>query len=117
VFSVRDALIAKAEFFANIGDTAAATTAYEVALAKTVGAGPRIDVVFAVMRVALFATDVPLLKKKLDEAHKYVLHRGMLFFFFFILLLLLLLLFFFVAASSCMRCAACLLDGPLLSIN
>ena len=46
-------------------------TAYDTALAKTVGAGPRIDVVFASMRVALFAADVHLLKTKIDEASKY----------------------------------------------
>ncbi len=39
----------------------AALAAYEVALKKTVGAGPRIDVVFATLRLALFANDVKLL--------------------------------------------------------
>ena len=45
--------------------------AYEVALKKTVGAGPRIDVVFACLRVALSVGDIALLKSKLDEAKKY----------------------------------------------
>jgi hypothetical protein len=103
--AVRDALLAKADFFARIGDKVAswalirvlvfpsitlhhgrvwwvwlelhhwsqdqALTAYDTAMAKTVGAGPRIDVVFASMRVALFAADVHLLKTKIDEASKY----------------------------------------------
>jgi hypothetical protein len=96
VNQVRDALLAKAEHFAAIGDVAQALIAYEVALGKTVGAGtnnldshmfivdyfksvfvslfsgPKIDVVFAVLRVLLFANDVKAYGKKLDELQKLI---------------------------------------------
>lgn len=112
--TVRDALIAKADYLAAIGDKVgrpsplrvvwrmdpaffhlfdipqsdfltrlllcccvdcdyvqtSALAAYDTALAKTVGAGPRIDVVFGALRVALFTSDAPLLKAKLDDAKK-----------------------------------------------
>ena len=69
---VRDALIARADHWASIGDKTAALAAYDVALAKTVGAGPRLDIVFATMRVALLTTDVPLLKAQLAAAQKLI---------------------------------------------
>lgn len=73
---VRDALLAKAELFANVGDVSAALAAYETALKKTVGAGSRIDVMFAVLRVALFAGDVKLYGVKLDETTKLIDEGG-----------------------------------------
>jgi hypothetical protein len=98
--SVRDALAAKADFYARIGDKVTseflryilllhefkyriifdhsvlqtnALAAYDLAMAKTIGVGPRIDLSFSVLLVALFFTDVELLKKKLDETKKYAL--------------------------------------------
>jgi hypothetical protein len=47
---VRDALLAKAEFLADIGDREAATKAFEAAEAKTAGSGNKMDLVFSQIR-------------------------------------------------------------------
>jgi 26S proteasome regulatory subunit N7 len=47
---VRDALLAKAEFLADIGDREGATKAFEAAEAKTAGSGNKMDLVFSQIR-------------------------------------------------------------------
>lgn len=49
---VREALVAKADYLAGIMDAAGAAAAYEVAEGKTAGAGPKMDLVFSMLRCA-----------------------------------------------------------------
>lgn len=47
---VRDALIAKANYYLDIGDSEASVAALAAAEAKTAGAGQKLDLVFAGLR-------------------------------------------------------------------
>lgn len=73
---VRDALFAKAEYYSAIGDQENTFPALEVALKKTVGSGPKIDVLFAAVKFAFFLGDRALIKQKLDEVKKSVEDGG-----------------------------------------
>jgi len=72
---VRDALIAKAEFFNRIGDKEAAIQAYQDAYEKTVGVGGKLDNILTVIRIAFFFDDHALAKKEIDRA-KVELGKG-----------------------------------------
>mmetsp|Transcript_145560 Transcript_145560/g.363001 ORF Transcript_145560/g.363001 Transcript_145560/m.363001 type:complete len:387 (+) Transcript_145560:93-1253(+) len=72
---VRDALIAKAEFFNRIGDKDAAIQAYQDAFEKTVGVGGKLDNILTVIRIAFFFDDHALAKKEIDRA-KVELGKG-----------------------------------------
>jgi len=72
---VRDALIAKAEFFNRIGDKDAAIQAYQDAFEKTVGVGGKLDNILTVIRIAFFFDDLALAKKEIDRA-KVELGKG-----------------------------------------
>lgn len=65
---IRDALLAKADFFNRIGDKELALKGYEEALEKTVGVGAKLDNVLTVIRIAFFYDDKELLKKNIDKA-------------------------------------------------
>lgn len=54
---VREALLARAEFFASIYDRERAEAAYAETMAATVGVGQKIDIVFSLIRLALVSTD------------------------------------------------------------
>ena len=73
---VRDALMAKADYLANIGEKEKALDAYDVALKKTIGAGPRIDVVFAKLRVLFFAGDLQGSKVQIEKAQSLIDEGG-----------------------------------------
>jgi 26S proteasome regulatory subunit N7 len=72
---VRDALIAKAEFFNRVGDKDAAIQAYQDAFEKTVGVGGKLDNILTVIRIAFFFDDHALAKKEIDRA-KVELGKG-----------------------------------------
>lgn len=72
---VRDALMAKAEFFTRIGDKEAALEGMKVAYDKTVGIGGKLDNILAVIRIAFFFDDKELVKKEIDRA-KVELGKG-----------------------------------------
>jgi 26S proteasome regulatory subunit N7 len=72
---VRDALLAKAEFFNRIGDKDAAIEGYTVAFEKTVGVGAKLDNILTVIRIAFFFDDKELVKKEIDRA-KVELGKG-----------------------------------------
>jgi len=73
---VRDATLAKAAYLAKIGDKDASFSTYDETLKKTVGAGSRIDVVFDMIRLALFHGDVPRVKKLIGQAKQFVDEGG-----------------------------------------
>merc|ERR1712048_575231 len=72
---VRDALLAKAEFFNRIGDKDKAVEAFGVAFEKTVGVGGKLDNILTVIRIAFFFDDKELAKKEIDRA-KVELGKG-----------------------------------------
>merc|ERR1719210_144405 len=65
---IRDALLAKAEFYSRIGDKEAALQGYQIAFEKTVGTGGKLDNILAVIRIAFFFDDKELAKKSIDRA-------------------------------------------------
>lgn len=65
---VKDAMIAKAEYLADIGNKEEAAKAFEAALAKTAGSGPKMDLVFSMLRLDLALGDWAGYKKELDKA-------------------------------------------------
>lgn len=65
---VRDALHAKAEFLARIGDKEAALKAYQATEEKTAGVGSKVDLAFSQMRLLIFYGDWLGVKKLLAKA-------------------------------------------------
>eukprot|EP00850_Spirogloea_muscicola_P010720 SM000064S19742 [mRNA] locus=s64:210500:212551:+ [translate_table: standard] len=65
---VREALLARALHFVRTGDKAAALAALAAAEAKTVAVGLRMDLMFHVLRVALFHLDFDLVAASLEKA-------------------------------------------------
>lgn len=72
---IRDALLAKADFFNRIGDKDQAVKGYEEAFEKTVGVGAKLDNILTVIRIAFFFDDSALMKKHIDRA-KVELGKG-----------------------------------------
>jgi len=65
---VKDAMIAKAEYLADIGDQEAAAKAFDAAMEKTAGSGPKMDLVFSMLRLDLALGDWNGYKKELEKA-------------------------------------------------
>lgn len=72
---IRDALLAKANFFNRIGNKDQAIKGYEEAYEKTVGVGGKLDNILTVIRIAFFFEDTALMKKHIDRA-KVELGKG-----------------------------------------
>lgn len=69
---VREAKMAKATFFATIGDKEKALAGYNETLEETVGSGGRIDVVFSIIRLGFCVDDADLIAKNLDKVQGFV---------------------------------------------
>ncbi len=69
---VREAKLGKANIYAMIGDKKHALEWYDQTMEKTVGSGGRIDLVFAVLRMAFCLNDLPLIRKNIAKAKAYV---------------------------------------------
>jgi 26S proteasome regulatory subunit N7 len=65
---IRDALLAKAEHLASIGDRDGASSAFAATEAKTAGSGPKMDLVFTQLRLLMFYEDWPSVKKMIAKA-------------------------------------------------
>jgi len=72
---VREALLAKSQFFASIGDKEKALVAYAITSDKTVSLGQRLDIVFAILRIAFAFNDLDLLKRNIEKA-KSLMEEG-----------------------------------------
>ena len=64
---VREAMLAKAEHFAEVGDREAALNAFEECEAKTVAIGQKMEMVFSVMRLHIFHEDWSALKAQVAK--------------------------------------------------
>lgn len=66
----------RAELYARIGDKDAALDAFETLLEKTGILSTKIDIVLAIIRIALFFDDKLLVKKSIERASALVEHGG-----------------------------------------
>lgn len=73
---MRDALLAKAEFFVEIGDRAAALEAFETCEKKTVAIGQKMEMVFSVMRLHIFHSDWVNLKAQIAKLKDFLEQPG-----------------------------------------
>merc|ERR1719415_472130 len=73
---VREALLKKAEFLAQIGDKEATIEAVRQTNEKTVGLGNRMDLVFLNIRIGLFFTDHNIIKTNIAKAHQMLEEGG-----------------------------------------
>lgn len=64
---VSDALIAKANHFARIGDCPNGIAAYNLAIEKTGPLGRRIDLYFALIRIGFFSNDVHIISSTIEK--------------------------------------------------
>jgi 26S proteasome regulatory subunit N7 len=72
---VREAKLARAEFFARIMDKKRAEAAYEETFKVTVGFGQKIDIVLSLIRIGLTDMDYPLVAKNVARA-KDLIDKG-----------------------------------------
>ncbi|CAG8433839.1 9602_t:CDS:2 [Ambispora gerdemannii] len=73
---ISDALLAKANFYAKIGDKENALAAYRVALDKTAGLGSRIDIIFSFVRIGFFFNDNDLISRNIERAKSLIEEGG-----------------------------------------
>lgn len=73
---VRDAMLEKANYLADIGDRDAANKAFEEAKEKTAGSGPKLDLVFSMLRLDLSRRDWRSFKQGLEEATRLCAKGG-----------------------------------------
>jgi len=73
---LRDALLKKAEFLAQIGEKDVAIEAVRKTNEKTVGLGNRMDLVFLNIRIGLFFTDHEIIKANIAKAHQMLEEGG-----------------------------------------
>ena len=73
---VREALLKKAEYLAQIGEKEAAIEAVRLTNEKTVGLGNRMDLVFLQIRIGLFFTDHAIIKANIAKAHQMLEEGG-----------------------------------------
>lgn len=72
---VWEAKLARADYFARIGDKTNAVAHYEATLEKTLGTGQKIDLLFSILRVALCFSDAKLVKSYITKA-KVAVEKG-----------------------------------------
>ncbi|WPT10973.1 26S proteasome non-ATPase regulatory subunit 6 [Picochlorum sp. SENEW3] len=65
---VRDAMVSKADYYAQVGDQSKAGEAFEEAVGKTAGSGPKLDLSFSLLRLHLSLRDWVAYKKELEKA-------------------------------------------------
>lgn len=66
---VREALLAKADFFCRTGQKELAIPAYQETLAKTVALGQKLDIHFTLVRLGFFTNDSELVRRHIKKAH------------------------------------------------
>ena len=72
---LREALLAKSDYLAQIGDKAKAIAAVKKTMEKTVGVGNRMDLLFGNIRLGLFYVDHEITKTNIAKA-KQMLEEG-----------------------------------------
>jgi len=72
---VREACLARAQFFSEIGNKKDAVKAYRITAEKTVPIGQRLDVAFALIRLGFFHEDKDLIRRNIEKA-QYLIEEG-----------------------------------------
>jgi len=72
---VREACLARAQFFSEIGFKKEAVKAYRITAEKTVPIGQRLDVAFALIRLGFFHDDRDLIRRNIEKA-QYMIEEG-----------------------------------------
>ncbi|KAI9594737.1 26S proteasome subunit RPN7-domain-containing protein [Syncephalis fuscata] len=72
---ISDALIAKAQYLAQIGEKDKAINAYRVAFDKTAPLGHRLDILFAQIRIGIFHQDPEVTSRYIEQA-KLLIEEG-----------------------------------------
>jgi len=73
---VRESHLAKSEFLLQIGDKAAAESAYRVTAEKTVALGQRLDIVLTLIRVGFFYNDKDLALRNIEKGFSLIEEGG-----------------------------------------
>jgi 26S proteasome regulatory subunit N7 len=73
---LRDALMKRARFFLRIGDKSRAVAAYRETQAKTVGAGPKLELALAMVRIGFFFEDAALVGESVGAAKQLIEQGG-----------------------------------------
>lgn len=73
---VREALLAKAEYYSKIGAKAEAETAFRETYEKTSSLGQRMDILFNLVRIGFFFFDKDLISRNLDKADTLLAEGG-----------------------------------------
>lgn len=73
---IREAHLAKAEFFARIGDKDKAIVAFQNTTEKTVALGQKLDIIFSLIRIGFFYNDYDLLNKNIEKGKNLVEEGG-----------------------------------------
>ncbi|KAI8088012.1 26S proteasome subunit RPN7-domain-containing protein [Gilbertella persicaria] len=73
---VNEAFLAKADYYAKIGDKENALSAYEALLKRSITLGTRIDVVFTFVRIGLFFSDNALVRSNIEKLRELIEQGG-----------------------------------------
>jgi len=73
---IREAHLAKAEFFASVGDKDRAIAAFQKTTEKTVALGQKLDIIFSLIRIGFFWNDSDLLDKNIEKGKNLVEEGG-----------------------------------------
>jgi 26S proteasome regulatory subunit N7 len=73
---IRDALLARADFFCRLGDKEKSVSAYRQTFDKTVALGQKLDIIFSLIRVGLFWKDDALIIRNIERAKSLVEEGG-----------------------------------------
>jgi len=73
---VRDALLAKANFYVRVCDRAAVGPAFDAVEKKTVAIGPKMELQFVLLREGLFYGDLPGVKAKIRKLKEFLASPG-----------------------------------------
>jgi len=65
---VREAMLAKANFYTRIGDREKATSQFRLTEEQTIGSGQKLDLVFTQIRLGLFWNDDDLITRNIEKA-------------------------------------------------
>ncbi|KAL9644857.1 hypothetical protein ABK040_005337 [Willaertia magna] len=73
---VREALLAKAQYYYSIGDKEKAIVAFRETETKTVALGQKLDILFALLRLGFAFDDRDLVKRNLERANSMIVEGG-----------------------------------------
>jgi len=73
---IREGLLAKAEYLAEIGDKERSLTAFRLTSEKTVALGQRLDIIFTLIRIGFFWNDHEILIRNIEKAKTLVEEGG-----------------------------------------